>query len=232
MDNETIFEVDSRKYVNPQTGLNESQQFIETLRDVQAQNTAEINQNTYNLGSQVPSNVGGLTGSEGLWQAQYQTPQVDAQIANLKAVANEAALNQMKSNLNAIEQNRLRQAWRDYYRRQRDKANSGGGTTSDDDPTKDGDVEILGSIDTDKIQAGQAPVGWVYVANPVGGDRWYKRKEDGTIDYNSYVDKNPYTRTSTRLTGQNYETGEGIIEIKEYAPGGAVKETKNYIRGK
>lgn len=116
---DTILDIESRSYVNPQTGLDERMQFIDTLRDVQAQNTAQINQNTYNLGSQVPSNVGGLTGSEELWQAQYQTPQTDAQIANLRAVAQQQALNQETQNLQAIYQNRYKQALRDFYARRK-----------------------------------------------------------------------------------------------------------------
>ena len=119
MQDDTILEIDNRQYLNPQTGLNEHMQFIDTLRDVQAQNTAKINQNTYNLGSQVPSNVGGLTGSEGLWKAQYQTPQTDAQVANLRAVAQQQALNQEASNLQSVMQNQYRQALRKYYARRK-----------------------------------------------------------------------------------------------------------------
>lgn len=119
MNDDTIVEVEGRSYINPQTGLDERLAFIDTLRDVQAQNTAEINQNTYNLGSQVPSNVGGLGGSEGLWQAQYQTPQTNAQVANLRAVAQQQALNQETQNLQAVYQNRYKQALRDFYARRK-----------------------------------------------------------------------------------------------------------------
>lgn len=117
--NDTTFDFEERTYVNPQTGLDERLQFIDTLRDVAAQNTAQINQNTYNLGSQVPSNVGGLTGSEGLWKAQYQTPQLNAQVANLRATAQQDAFNQAMQNVSDIESNRLRQAWRGYYARKK-----------------------------------------------------------------------------------------------------------------
>lgn len=127
MDNteDVTFEVEGRTYVNPQVALNEREQFVDTLRNVQAENTAQINQNTYNLGSQVPSNIGGLGGSEGLWTAQYQTPQVDAQIANLRATAQQEALNTALSNLQNIYQNRYKQAYRGAKRRA--KANSAAG---------------------------------------------------------------------------------------------------------
>lgn len=137
MNDDTILEVDERSYTNPQTGLAEQTEFIDTLRGLQAEKTAEINQNTYNLGSQVPSNIGGLTGSEGLWQAQYQTPQTDAQIANLRATAQQQALNQALQNESDIMQNRYKQALRGYYKRQRDKNN-----TPDTNTTPKGDVEV------------------------------------------------------------------------------------------
>lgn len=215
---DTILDIESRSYVNPQTGLDERMQFIDTLRDVQAQNTAQINQNTYNLGSQVPSNVGGLTGSEGLWQAQYQTPQTDAQVANLKAVAQQQALNQETQNLQAVYQNRYKQALRDYYAR-RKKESDATKTPSDDDPSKSGDVEIISDIETVSKQAGQAPAGWAYVRNPMGGDRWYKIKEDGTIDYTNFVDKNPNTGSTWSYGGYNTTTGEDIVEEAQIGGG-------------
>lgn len=119
MDNDTILEIDDRKYVNPQTGLDERLQFVDALRETTRQNTEEINRDTYNLGSQVPSNVGGLSGAEGLWEAQYQTPQLDAQVADLRAVAQQGALNQAMQNLSDIKTNELKQAWRGYYARKK-----------------------------------------------------------------------------------------------------------------
>lgn len=136
MDEDTLTQVEDRTYVNPQKGLNERLQFIDTLRDVQAQNTAQINQNTYNLGSPVASNVGGLGGSEALWQAQYQTPQTNAQIADLKAVAQQTALNQAMQNLSDIYQNQYKQASRNYNKRAKSRSSSGGSTSTPYDPTQ------------------------------------------------------------------------------------------------
>lgn len=116
MQDDTIFELEDRLYVNPQTSLNEQQQFLNTLRDIQAQNTAEINQNTYNLGSPVTSNIGGLTGSEGQWKAQYQTPQTQATVAGLKAAMQEQALKTDLNNQLNYWKNRLNQAQRRYNR--------------------------------------------------------------------------------------------------------------------
>lgn len=124
MDDDTIIEIEGRQYVSPTKSRDEQLAFIDTLRDVTAENTAQINQNTYNLGSPVTSNVGGLGGSEALWQAQYQTPQVDATIADLRTVAQQQALNQELSNLQDVYQNRYKQARRSYSRRNKASSSS------------------------------------------------------------------------------------------------------------
>lgn len=150
---DTVLDIESRKYINPQTGLDERLSFIDTLRDVQAQNTAQINQNTYNLGSPVTSNVGGLGGSERLWQAQYQTPQIDAQIADLRAVAQQQALNQSMQNISDQMQNRYKQASRNYSRRAKARANSGG--TGGNYPLQlQGDVDVDYGAD-EKVNVGK-----------------------------------------------------------------------------
>lgn len=216
---DVTFDLEERTYVSPQTGLEERNAFIETLRDIQAQNTAEINQNTYNLGSQVPSNVGGLTGSEGLWQAQYQTPQTDAQIANLRAVAQQNALNQATQNLQGIYQNRYKQALRDYYARR--KAESDAAKTPS---TPTGDVDITTDrVNTTQIQSGQSIGGYAYVPSPQGGDRWYALKEDGTIDYSKYYDNNPATHVVQERI--DFATGQP----NSYAPLTAEQDRQNII---
>lgn len=133
MDNDTIFETEERLYVNPQTSLDEQTEFINTLRDIQAQNTAEINQNTYNLGTPVTSNIGGLTGSEGLWQAQYQTPQTQATVAGLKAAMQQQALNTELQNQQNFWKNRYNQAQRRYNR---------AASTYPKNPASDGDLKF------------------------------------------------------------------------------------------
>lgn len=141
MDDDTIIEIEGRQYVSPTKSRDEQLAFIDTLRDVTAENTAQINQNTYNLGSPVTSNIGGLGGSEALWQAQYQTPQVDATIADLRTVAQQQALNQELSNLQDVYQNRYKQARRNYAKRA--KSSSGGGTGGDPTDLPKGDDDLL-----------------------------------------------------------------------------------------
>lgn len=130
IDNYT-YDFEERKYINPETSRNEQQDFINTFRDIQSQNNAEINQQTHNLGRDIPSNLGGLTGSEGYFQSRYQTPQVNAIVSNLDAAAQASALNQVLNNLQSQYKQRYTKAQQAYQSR----ANSGsttGGYDSDE----------------------------------------------------------------------------------------------------
>lgn len=150
MNNETI-EFEGRSYVNPEISMAEQDQFIEKFRDIQAQNQAQIDRDTYNLGTPVSSNLGGLTGAEGLWNAQYQRPQVDSAIANLRQINLQQAVNTAMQNQQSAIQNRINQAKRAYYRAQqeayaRDRANTNSGN---------GDGSKQGSIDLTELPEGK-----------------------------------------------------------------------------
>lgn len=110
--NEETFTLENREYLNPQTGLDEATTFIDKFRDIQTQGNQQINQDTYNLGTQTTPNLGGLTGTERLWQARYQTPQVNQTVASLKQQAQQTALNTALGNLQTMWQNRYKQAQR------------------------------------------------------------------------------------------------------------------------
>lgn len=116
--NEEVFSFEDRDYVNPTLSRDEQLSFIDNFRDIEQQNINQINADTYALGTQVPSNLGGLTGSEGIWNARYRTPKTETTIANLQAAAQQSALNQAMTNLQNMWQNRYNQA----YRRARAKA--------------------------------------------------------------------------------------------------------------
>lgn len=126
-------EVDGRAYLNPQVALDRQNAFVQNLRDSQAQQNRQIQTDAYNLGTEVPSNIGGLTspvangnGGAGLsyFTSRYQVPQTNAAVANLRATAQAAALNQALENEQAIWKNRYQQAYRNYQKRQYDKANT------------------------------------------------------------------------------------------------------------
>lgn len=122
------FEQDDRRYINPQTALDESNAFIDNLRNVQQQGTEEIAQDTYNLGTQVPSNLGGLVGSEGYFRSRYQTPQTNAIVSDLRAAAQAQALNEAMNNELSIAKQRYNNAYKAAQRRARSR--SGGGTVA------------------------------------------------------------------------------------------------------
>ena len=126
-DNE-VTEVESRYYLNPQVGLDESNKFIENLRSTQQQNNAQIAKDTYNLGTEVSSNLGGLGTNTpaGLsyFTSRTQAPQTSSAVANLRATAQAAALNQALQNEQEIWKKRYNDAYRNYQKRMNDKANT------------------------------------------------------------------------------------------------------------
>lgn len=136
------FEQDDRRYINPQTALDESNAFIENLRNVQQQGTEEIAQDTYNLGTQVPSNLGGLVGSEGYFRSRYQTPQTNAIVSDLRAAAQAQALNEAMNNELAIAKQRYNNAYKAAQRRARSR---GGGVPAPTTTTPEGEVDYTKS---------------------------------------------------------------------------------------
>ena len=117
-----------RRYINPQVSLNEQNAFIDNLRNTQGQNTAQIRQDTYNLGTAVPSNLGGLAGGSNYFKSRYQTPQTNSMVADLRAAAQSQALSTLLSNEIGKAQKRYNDAYRAAKKRA-DKAGSG------DDPS-------------------------------------------------------------------------------------------------
>lgn len=89
---------DDRWYVNPLVALDEQNAFINNLRNLQAQDNAQITQQTRNLGTQVPSQLGGLVGGSGYFRSRFQTPQTNQTIANLRTTAQAQALQTLLAN--------------------------------------------------------------------------------------------------------------------------------------
>lgn len=120
-------EVEGRKYLNPQVALDESNRFINNLRSNQAQQNQQIATDTYNLGTNIPSAQGGLgtntSSNMGYFTSRYQTPQTASAVANLRATAQAAALNQALQNEQEIWKKRYQDAYRAYQKRQNDKVN-------------------------------------------------------------------------------------------------------------
>ena len=131
-ENET-FTFEDREYINPQVSLDEQNAFIDNLRQTQQQNTGEIIQQTRNLGTEVPSNLGGLVGGEGYWTSRYQTPQTNAVTAQLRATAQAQALTDVLANEQAKWKKRYNEAYRNYQKRSNNPDTTDPSNNDDDD---------------------------------------------------------------------------------------------------
>lgn len=155
MNNDEIIEFEDRAYINPTLSSGEQEAFINSLRDVQNQNNAQIAEQTENLGTTVPSNLGGLGGGEAYFTSRYQTPQVGEMVATLKSAAQAQALNDVMKNYQAQLQNQYKQAYRNAQKRSaaRQRAyynsltgggtGSGGGTGNGNTSGWNGDIDLV-----------------------------------------------------------------------------------------
>lgn len=109
-----------RRYVNPQVSLNEQNAFIDNLRNTQGQDTAQIRQDTYNLGTAVPSNLGGLAGGSNYFKSRYQTPQTNSMVSDLRAAAQSQALSTLLNN----EIGKAKKRYSDAYRAAKKRADN------------------------------------------------------------------------------------------------------------
>ena len=187
-DNET-YEFESRRYVDPALSSSEQEQFISNLRDTQNQNNSEIVEQTYNLGTDVPSNLGGLGGGEAYFSSRYQTPQVDEMVSTLKSAAQAQALNDVMTNYQNQLQNQYKQAYRKYQSRERARArsSSSGGSGSKSGGKSGGNSSGWnGDIGTKETGSGDDPYG-LYKNMKLGDDYatyglGMLRREEGETD--------------------------------------------------
>lgn len=107
MNNNEAYDYEGNKYINPTLSRDEQMQFIDNLRSIQANNNAEIQTDTRNLGTDVIPTQGGLVGGEDYFMQRYQTPQVDSMVANLRATAQAKALADVLAGLSAQYKQRL-----------------------------------------------------------------------------------------------------------------------------
>ena len=156
-------EFEDRLYVNPQTGVDETNTFIEKLRETQAANNAQIAQQTQALGTEVPSSLGGLTGADSYFTSRYQTPQTASVVANLRATAQAAALNEALANEQAMWKKRYNDAYKAYQKSIYDKSNGGGGGGGGNgggdgnESTWDGETKLKTTEDAEEEETSVVP---------------------------------------------------------------------------
>lgn len=198
MNDQESYEFEGRRYTSPTLSSTEQADFIDNLRNVQAQNNAQIAQQTYDLGTQVPSNLGGLGGGEAYLNARYQTPQANEIVSTLKAAAQAQELNDVMNNYKAQLQNRYKQKYREYekaqrayYMRRNKQNNSGNGGNngnngnSGNNSSWQGDVETVATDKPDVISGSNiipklSGHNITDFYDPFSGDRW-------VYDYTDWV---------------------------------------------
>ena len=144
------YEDDGRWYIRPEVALNEQNAFINNYRNIEAQNNAQIAQQTRALGTQVPSQLGGLVGGGGYFRSRYQTPQTNQIVADLRSQMQGQALQ-------TILQNELEKAKKKYKDAQNSalKTSNAGNTNPwsvDDrgtDDSKKRNTEFVGTEEED-----------------------------------------------------------------------------------
>ena len=134
------YSFEDRTYLEPTVSRDEQLGFVDRLRAIENKDLQKIATDTHNLGTDVPSNLGGLsgigkpnslgisgadTGSAGIWRNRYERPQTNALVADLKATAQASALDTALNNLLNQYKNRYNQA-------ARKAAKAGGGVVADD----------------------------------------------------------------------------------------------------
>lgn len=136
-------EVEGRVYANPQARLDRTNAFIDNWREAQSMLNQQNTDATRMLGTDVPTVEGGLTGADSYFTSRYQTPQTNSLVADLRATAQAQALNDVLANEQAAWKQRYQNAYRNYQKRQYDKANALTSPTTDTPNTIKGGYETV-----------------------------------------------------------------------------------------
>lgn len=213
------YNFEDRVYIEPTVSRDEQLGFIDRLREIENKDLQKIATDTHNLGTDVPSNLGGLsaigtpnslgisgadTGSAGIWRNRYERPQVNALVQGLKATAQASALNDAMNNMLGQWKNRYNQAARRYNK-------SGGSNSADSsDPFK---VKI-GDDYQEALSSGKLSDNW-------SGGSLYVMDKDGTIHSTINVQLDPEGRiggvdTAMQSYVGKYDTSDGSNPAKSY----------------
>lgn len=126
MDNVITINDEGLMEVSPTASRDAQTSFIDTYRQLQGENTAQIGEAAHALGSDLDAQYGGLHGPSDYIKSRYQTPQTESRIAGLKTAAQLSALNQLMQNEQNKWANRYNQAYRNYQKRANSSGNGSG----------------------------------------------------------------------------------------------------------
>lgn len=182
---------EDRQYIDPTVSRDEQLGFINRLREIENKDLQKIATDTHNLGSDLPSNLGGLSGvnpdagSAGIWRNRYQRPQTNALVAGLRSSAQASALNDVLNNAMNQYKNRYNQAYRKAKKLEQAN-NSGNGTTDGTNGDEEDDI-ITKPTDTkwtvDEITKSMIRNRW----NALRNDEWLSDEEAAVKTYEEYL---------------------------------------------
>lgn len=215
-DNE-VREVDNRRYINPNLAVNETNTFIDNYRNNQRANTQEIASQTQALGTNVPSNIGGLTGAGSYFTSRYQTPQTNAVTQNLRTVAQQTALNEALANEQAMWKKRYQDAYNRYQKRQNDKTNPSGGGGGGQQKLS---LDVNSDDEDNKVDLFEEKPGTVIPMTPTSSKyqdpktgQWFMLTSptdfDGRVISNSLAGRNPVDGMTLSANGKVFRYDGG-----------------------
>ena len=229
-DNE-FTEFEGRSYLNPQVSLDESNTFIDNLRETQQANNQQIQTDTRNLGTDIPSNLGGLTGADSYFTSRYQVPQTNSAVADLKAAAQATALNEALANEEAMWKKRYQDAYRDYQKRAWNKSNTtgggGGGTEGGLEYEDTGEEQVtVGENEVSLEEPRTTDVGAVSAMNAYTGVTGGGQIPTSSSIPGILVDKNGNRTAITVYPGEGIEVAGGMSYNRE----GAKKFLSDWVK--
>lgn len=160
-----FYDFEDRKYMEPTVSRDEQLGFIDRLREIENKDLQKIATDTHNLGSDLPSNLGGLsaigtpnsigvsgadTGSAGIWRNRFERPQTNALVSGLRASAQAAALNTALNNAF----NQYKHRYNEAYRNAQKAANT---PATNNDPGYD---TVYGDDYQKVVDVGAIPEQW------------------------------------------------------------------------
>lgn len=196
--------------ISPTASRDEQMAFIDTYRQLQGENTAQIGETAHALGSDLPAQLGGLHGPSEYMKSRYQTPQTESRVASLRTAAQLSALNQLMQN----EQNKWSNRYNQAYRAASKRSSGGGGNTGggDNDTVTGGVDEIVSDTSVDYTSSGTNVPG-LKVDNEtyvdVDGNYITRDMNSGEILYVNGYRKSIWDQMQSQKSGATNNSGGG-----------------------
>ena len=214
MDDSEYYTYEDRAYINPVVSVAQQSNFIDTLRNTMGQENQRIATQTERLGTAVPSDLGGLGGSNSYFTQRYQTMPVENTVATLRATAQAKALNDLMSNYEAQARNRYQQAYR--------KASTSGGGGGGDEKEETLDIVTktnIGGDDTTTVDTTDWSSALGKLNSTPEGRLYYLDASPTTSKVPTYIENltsaDDLTGVIMRL-GQGYNGQRKTLNGKEY----------------